>query len=130
MSAPKDQTGKDIVVGDYLIYIDERNQKSHIAKLVSIGADGTLTGIRLANSKSNMRIIANSIPQYQFDRLIKTYDFELGPMMALDRPNAGQPETLQAAKDYIKVSVSGGAGRRRKTRKSKRRNRKTRRSRK
>ena len=123
MSAPKDQTGKDIVVGDYLIYIDQRNYKSHIAKVDSIGADGTLTGTKLAGSKSNMRFIANSIPQYQFDLLVKTYD------RALDH-TPGQPETLQAAKDYIKVSVSGGAGRRRKTKKSKRRSRKTRRSRK
>ena len=122
MSAPKDQTGKDIVVGDYLIYIDQRNNKSHIAKVDSIGADGTLTGTKLAGSKSNMRIIAKIIPQNQFDLLSRTYD--------RTPPGTGQPETLQAAKDYIKVSVSGGAGRRRKTRKTKRRSRKTRRSRK
>ena len=128
MSAPKDKTGKDIVVGDFLVYVmpySGQSFSSHVAKVVSIGADGTLSGIKRPTSNSNLRLASRVLSSDELGHLARTYD----PNINI---NNQQPQSLRDAKDYIKVSASGGApsGRRRKTKKSERRARKTRRSRK
>lgn len=128
MSAPKDKNGKDIEVGDYLAYISPKSTdySSHMAKVTSIGADGTLSGTRLANSFANLERLSSSAA---FDgRQIELLQKALPPTRLGEDAAA-----LLPAKEYIKYTpASGGTrtGRRRRTRKHKRVSRKTRRSRK
>jgi hypothetical protein len=127
MSAPKDKDGKDIKVGDYLAYISPNSSEytSHMAKVTSIDADGTLSGTRLSSSGANLSTLDNDVIRpWQIERLQKAR-----PTTSWGEP----PAALLPAKEYIKYTpASGGTrtGRRRKTRKHKRVSRKTRRSRK
>lgn len=127
MNPPRDKNGKEIKVGDGVVYVSpDGTRTSHVATVVRI-ADGALFGQKLGSRGAYSSLsAADVIDGAQLDRLSKTYE----PSTSLQVMNE---EPLRAAKDYIKYSQSSGApsaGRRRKTKKSKRRSRKTRRSRK
>lgn len=128
MNPPIDKNGKEIKVGDGVVYVSpDGTRTSHVATVVRI-ADGALFGQKLGSRGAYSSLsAADVIDGAQLDRLSKTYE---EPSTSLQVMNE---EPLRAAKDYIKYSQSSGApsaGRRRKTKKSKRRSRKTRRSRK
>ena len=129
MSAPEDKKGNEIKVGDSLAYISPKSNDftSHLAKVTSIGADGTLSGTRLANSFSNLSTLDQDVFEpWQIERLQTARN-----LTGLADP----PAALLPAKEYIKYTPTSSGGtrtgrRRRKTRKHKRLSRKTRRSRK
>ena len=97
MSAPKDKTGKEIGVNDQLVYFANEGNKSHMAIVLRIGADGALFGIKLARRGVWHTDAVHVLDGYQFDRLVRTYDRDL---------DWGGDQILRDAKDYINISPS------------------------
>ena len=82
-------------MNDELVYFANEGNKSHMAIVLRIGADGALFGVKVARDGVYYTDAVRVLDGYQFDRLVRTYDLDWGG-----------DQILRDAKDYINISPS------------------------